>query len=101
VRAVRARTVRVLVSVSAGVSTFRLVLLNELTDGVDVDQVLIVREAERRPRRDGGEYLRLQLGDRTGAVVCMVWEELAEVQELVRAGEPVRVLGRWRPSCAS
>jgi len=70
-------------------------LLNELTDGMEIDQVLLVREAERRQRRDGGDYLRLQLGDRTGAVACMVWEELAEVQELARAGTPVRVRGRY------
>src|ERR1700686_4260879 len=70
-------------------------LLNELSDGMEIDQVLLVREAERRQRRDGGDYLRLQLGDRTGAVACMVWEELAEVQELARAGTPVRVRGRY------
>ncbi len=71
------------------------VLLNELKDGVEIDQVLLVREAERRQRRDGGEYLRLQLGDRTGAVACMVWEALGEVEELARAGTPVRVTGRY------
>ena len=70
-------------------------LLNELSDGMEVDQVLLVREAERRQRRDGGEYLRLQLADRTGAVSCMVWEELLDVGELARAGEPVRVAGRY------
>jgi 3'-5' exoribonuclease len=70
-------------------------LVNELSDGMEVDQVLLVRDAERRARRDGGEYLRLQLGDRTGAVTCMVWEELVEVEELARAGEPVRVSGRY------
>ncbi|MHB8531253.1 MAG: hypothetical protein ACYDC2_00895, partial [Solirubrobacteraceae bacterium] len=61
-------------------------LLNELTDGAEVDQVLLVKEAERRRRRDGGDYLRLQLGDRTGTVVCMVWEELAELAQLAGAG---------------
>ncbi|MGP0100917.1 MAG: 3'-5' exoribonuclease YhaM family protein [Solirubrobacteraceae bacterium] len=70
-------------------------LLNELTDGMEIDQVLMVREAERRQRRDGGDYLRLQLGDRTGAVACMVWEALSEVEELARAGTPVRVSGRY------
>jgi 3'-5' exoribonuclease len=70
-------------------------LLNELTDGAEIDQVLLVREAERRQRRDGGEYLRLQLGDRTGALACMVWEELTEVEELAPAGAPVRVRGRY------
>jgi 3'-5' exoribonuclease len=70
-------------------------LVSELTDGLEIDQVLLVRELERRRRRDGGEYLRLQLGDRTGALACMVWEELAEVEELAPAGAPVRVRGRY------
>jgi 3'-5' exoribonuclease len=70
-------------------------LLNELSDGMEIDQVLLVREAERRQRRDGGDYLRLQLGDRTGAVVCMVWEELVEIEELALAGTPVKVRGRY------
>ena len=70
-------------------------LLNELSDGMEIDQVLLVREAERRQRRDGGAYLRLRLGDRTGAVACMVWEELAEVERLAAAGTPVRVRGRY------
>jgi len=70
-------------------------LLNELSDGMEIDQVLLVRESERRQRRDGGDYLRMQLGDRTGAVVCMVWEGLAEVEEHAGAGTPVRVRGRY------
>jgi 3'-5' exoribonuclease len=70
-------------------------LLNELTDGLEIDQVLLVKEAELRTRRDGGEYLRLMLGDRTGAVPCMVWEELGLATRLARAGEPVTVSGRY------
>src|ERR1700716_1328862 len=70
-------------------------LLNELTDGMEIDQVLLVRESGRRRRRDGGDYLRLQLGDRTGAVACMVWEELGEAEELASAGAAVRVQGRY------
>ncbi|HEX4467464.1 MAG TPA: HD domain-containing protein [Solirubrobacteraceae bacterium] len=70
-------------------------LVNELTDGLEIDLVLLVRQAERRRRRDGGDYLRLQLGDRTGALACMVWEELTEVEELACAGSPVRVRGRY------
>ncbi len=70
--------------------------MNELQDGAEIDQVLLVREAERRQRRDGGDYLRLRLGDRTGAVVAMVWEELlGEIEGLARAGEAVRVRGRY------
>jgi 3'-5' exoribonuclease len=70
-------------------------LVNEFSDGIEIDQVLLVREAERRQRRDGGEYLRLQLGDRTGAVVAMVWDELQGIEELARAGAAVHVHGRY------
>jgi len=80
---------------SAVTSTFRIMLLSELSDGVEIDQVLVVREAERRQRRDGGDYLRLRLGDRTATVACMVWDELECAEELARAGTPVRVRGRY------
>jgi 3'-5' exoribonuclease len=69
--------------------------LNELTDGTEVDQVFLVRACERRQRRDGGGYLRVHLGDRSGSVVCVVWEGLAEAELLARAGAPVRVSGRF------
>jgi 3'-5' exoribonuclease len=70
-------------------------LLSEIGDGAEIDQVFVVRETERRQRRDGGDYLRLRLGDRTGTVACMVWEELEAAEELARAGAPVRVFGRY------
>ncbi|HXD55601.1 MAG TPA: HD domain-containing protein [Solirubrobacteraceae bacterium] len=70
-------------------------LLSELTDGAEIEWALLVKEAETRRRRDGGDYLRLVLGDRTGAVPCMVWEELEEVASLARAGEVVMVSGRY------
>jgi 3'-5' exoribonuclease len=76
-------------------STVICVFLNELTDGTEIDQVLVVREAERRQRRDGGDYMRLQLGDRTASVSCMVWEELLDAEEPITTGEPVRVSGRY------
>jgi 3'-5' exoribonuclease len=70
-------------------------LVNEFSDGIEIDQVLLVREAERRQRRGGGEYLRLQLGDRTGAIVAMVWEDLVGIGELACAGAAVHVHGRY------
>ncbi len=70
--------------------------VNELEDGAEIDQVLAVREAERRLKRNGeGDYLRLLLGDRTGAVVCMVWDEIGSHERLARPGEAVRVEGRY------
>jgi 3'-5' exoribonuclease len=68
--------------------------VRELTDGQEIDQVLLVRECERGARRDGREFLRLSLGDRTGTVKAMVWEDVAERAGCCDAGACVRVSGR-------
>ena len=70
--------------------------VNQLTDGQDVDLVLLVRDRELRTRRDGGEYLKLGLGDRTGSVTAMIWDGVADVGEHCRPGGAVRVAGRFR-----
>jgi 3'-5' exoribonuclease len=69
--------------------------VREFIDGCDVAQPLVVRQAEVRRRRDGAEYLKLALGDRTGSVVAMVWDEVLEARELCQAGEIVHVSGRY------
>ncbi len=69
--------------------------VRELSDGTDLDQVLLVREAQTRAKRDGGEYLRLTLADRTGSVCANVWESIAGVAEVARAGRAVHVVGRF------
>jgi 3'-5' exoribonuclease len=71
------------------------VLVRDFEHGSDLDQVLLVREADRRQRRDGGEYLKLVLGDRTGAVTAMIWDDVAQALERCRAGSPVHVTGRY------
>jgi 3'-5' exoribonuclease len=71
------------------------VLVRDLQHGSDLDQVLLVREAVRRPRHDGSEYLKLVLGDRTGGVAAMVWEDVPQALELCSAGSPVHVVGRY------
>jgi 3'-5' exoribonuclease len=77
------------------ISTVERVLIRELKDGSDIDQVLIVREAELRQKRDGEDYLRLTLGDRSGHVVAIVWEGIGEIAALARPGEFVHVVGRY------
>jgi 3'-5' exoribonuclease len=52
--------------------------VRELADGQDIDQVLLVRSREL----PGSEYVRLSLGDRTGAVEALVSAEHAAVCEV-------------------
>jgi 3'-5' exoribonuclease len=69
--------------------------VREFIDGCDVAQPLVVRQVEVRRRRDGAEYLKLSLGDRTGSVVAMVWDEVPKARELCCLGEIVHVSGRY------
>jgi len=81
---------------SASLAKFPDVLVRDFQDGLDIDQVLLVRGAEARSKRDGGEFLRLTLADRTGSVVAMVWEDVERVRVLCPAGAPIQVRGRYR-----
>ena len=72
--------------------------VRELQVGAEVDCVLVVREAELRVKRDGGQYLRLTLGDRTGSLPAKVWDDVTEVAEIAVVGVPVRVSGRLQVS---
>ncbi len=81
---------------SASLATFPNVLVRDFQDGFEVDQVLLVRAAEARAKRDGGEFLRLTLADRTGSVVAMVWDDVERMRVLCPAGAPIHVRGRYR-----
>lgn len=69
--------------------------VRQLTDGCEIDQVLLVREVDVRQKRDGGEFLKLTLADRTGSVSAMIWDGVADLQPHVRPGVVVRVIGRY------
>lgn len=47
----------------------------DLTDGEDVTACYVVHEKQRRETKANKPFLRLLLGDRTGTVEAMVWED--------------------------
>ncbi len=69
--------------------------VRELVDGQDLEKVLLVRASEVRAKEDGSEYLRLSLGDRTGAVVAIVREYVNERAPLCEPGHAVAISGRF------
>jgi 3'-5' exoribonuclease len=69
--------------------------VREFVDGCEVAQVLLVREVELRTRRDGGEYLKLTIGDRTGSLPAVVWDGVTDARELCVAGALVHTTGRY------
>jgi len=78
---------------SATLATVSAMFVRELEAGAQVESVLVVRAAEVRAKRDGGQYLRLMLGDRTGSLPANVWDEVAAVAAIAIVGTPVRVSG--------
>jgi 3'-5' exoribonuclease len=73
----------------------RAVLVRDLIDGSDVDLVLLVRAVDVRRKRDGADYLKLEVGDRSGRLTACLWEGAADVAPHVQAGVPVRLVGRY------
>jgi 3'-5' exoribonuclease len=70
-------------------------VVRHLTDGQELDCVLLVRARELRTKRDGSEFLRLTLGDRTGSVPAVVWDGVADLSAVCENGAAVRVHGRY------
>jgi len=69
--------------------------VRELHDGCEVATVLVVRDVEVRTRRDGSEYLRLTLGDRTGSVPAVVLGDLEGARPACHPGAIVHVVGSY------
>jgi 3'-5' exoribonuclease len=69
--------------------------VRDLVDGQAVDSVFEVRELTRRQKKNGEPFLKLQLGDSTGAVEAVAWDRVEEIARLARPGCAVRVAGRF------
>jgi 3'-5' exoribonuclease len=71
------------------------VFVRELEDGQVVEQVLLVRETEVRSARNGSDFLRLVLADRTGSVPAVLWDCGDESARLAAVGVPLHVTGDY------
>jgi len=69
--------------------------VSELSDGQDVEGVFAVRERELRQRRNGGEWLRLVVCDRSGSIEAVAWEDSRDSFEIAVPGSAVHVAGRF------
>jgi 3'-5' exoribonuclease len=69
--------------------------VRDLADGQDVNEVFVVRAHTRRQRRNGEPFLKLQLGDMSGSVEAVIWDEVEALAPICPAGSVVRILGRY------
>ena len=71
------------------------VFVRELVDGVLVESPFLVRDATRRQKRNGDSFLKLQLGDVTGAVEAVVWDGVDAACEVAAMGAIVIAAGTY------
>ena len=69
--------------------------VRDLADGQEINEIFVVRAHTRRQRRNGEPFLKLQLGDMSGAVEAVIWDEVEALAPICPAGSVVRVLGRY------
>jgi hypothetical protein len=69
--------------------------VRDLADGQAIEGIFGVRERELRQRRNGGEWLRLIVCDRSGAVEAVAWDEVAECFDIATPGSAVHITGRF------
>jgi 3'-5' exoribonuclease len=80
---------------NGSVGALERVWVRELADGQTVEGVFAVRERELRQRKNGGEWLRLVVCDRSGSIEAVVWEAVQEAYEVAAPGAAVHLHGRF------
>ena len=76
---------------SAGERTF----VRDLAEGDRVSAAFAVRERSRLTRRNGEDFLKLIVGDRTGGVEAVAWEEVDDCFACTAPGTVVFIEGRF------
>jgi 3'-5' exoribonuclease len=69
------------------------VFARDLVDGQQVETAFVVREVSRRVKRNGEAFLKLQLGDVSGRLEAVCWDDVEAVAEAAVAGTVVIVRG--------
>jgi 3'-5' exoribonuclease len=67
--------------------------IRDLADGDQVAAVFAVRERTRMSRRNGDDFVKLVIGDCTGSIEAVAWEEVDACFELTHPGSIVHIEG--------
>ncbi|HID08494.1 MAG TPA: HD domain-containing protein, partial [Armatimonadetes bacterium] len=82
-------------SVKEPIAMSKSQFISDLSVGDVVDSIFVVRRKQLLPFRDRpGNYLALELVDKTGMIPGRVWDEAERVDELIHERDVVKVQGR-------
>ena len=68
--------------------------IRDLKPGTEIEESFVVRSKDVRQRRGGGPFLAGTLGDRTGEVAALVWENVEQLGKILDVGSVVMVKGQ-------
>ncbi len=69
--------------------------VRDLVDGQQIESPFVVRDRTHRQKRNGECFLKLRLGDATGAVEALVWDGVEEAAAVAQPGAVVVAAGRY------
>jgi 3'-5' exoribonuclease len=70
--------------------------VRELSDGDSVAGIFVVRERQRLSKKNGEDFIKLIVGDRTGTIEAVAWDGVDECFEVAAPGAIVHLAGRNR-----
>ncbi len=68
--------------------------IKDLKAGTEIEETFAVRSSDVRQGRGGGSYLAATIGDRSGEVTALVWQNVDRLREVFEPGNVVAVIGQ-------
>ena len=69
----------------------KTVFIEDLRPGKEVVEFFVLRKQEIRDTVDGKRFLKLELGDRTGRIDGVVWDNADQIYTKAQTGDVVKV----------
>ena len=69
----------------------KTLFVKDLKPGKEVTEFFVLRKQEIRDTVDGKRFLKLELGDRTGRIDGVVWDNADQIYESAQAGDVVKI----------
>ena len=71
----------------------KTLFVKDLKPGNEVTECFVLRKKEIKEKSDGEKFLKLELGDRTGRIEGVVWDNPEHVYDQAQTGEIVKIKG--------
>ena len=67
--------------------------VNEIDAGQVIDDIFVARDKQTAFKKDGDPYLTLRLGDRSGDIRAVVWDNVEAFSKVFVAGDYIKIRG--------